>query len=270
MTIFELKEKISDKKYITENFYRNNRLAEEKVFWGITVKAAGSMRFRWNEKNSLRDSMLSKIAGHRQIAAVQLEHTKLVYDITEKDELDNKIGDGIITLNNNLMPVVTVADCMPLFFSDNESGFFGLVHSGWKGTGIAEEALNLAVKKYKARRENISVAIGPHIRNCCYVVNQERAEYFAKNFTEACVEKIKDGESVCGNLLSSWDNGSGPLYRLSLEKANLAVLEHCGIRDENIVIAKDCTCCNELFGSNRRETSLGKTFTVQAAFVIHQ
>ena len=36
---------------------------------------------------------------------------------------------------------------------------------------------------------------------------------------------------------------------------------------ENIVVAKNCTCCDEIFGSNRRETILSNNFTVQAAFV---
>ena len=52
----------------------------------------------------------------------------------------------MITKNPSLMPVVTVADCMPLYLYDSVSGVFGVVHSGWKGTGIIGEALNLAKK----------------------------------------------------------------------------------------------------------------------------
>ncbi|MDE5897813.1 MAG: laccase domain-containing protein, partial [Treponemataceae bacterium] len=66
----------------------------------------------------------------------------------------------------------------------------------------------------------------------------------------------------------AWKNGGGALFRLSLERANLAVLERAGVRDENIVILEECTCCNPLFGSNRRETLEGGGFTVQAAFVV--
>lgn len=254
-------------------FYKNNKILENSVFWGITLRSAGSMRFRWNEENLLREKMLSKIAGEKRIAQVQLEHTKIVYNIENETELYEKIGDGIITKNKNLMPVITVADCMPIYFFDSESGFFGVVHSGWKGTGIAEEAILLAEKKYGAKVKNISVALGPHIRNCCYIVNKERAEYFSRNFTPNCVTPVKENEELCkgvAGVASQWNNGEGPLFRLSLEKANLAVLERSGISEENIVIAKDCTCCNDLFGSNRRETSLGKNFTVQAAFVINR
>lgn len=267
MTFVDLEPLVSEKNYAVSRFARNGKTAQEPAVWGMTVRAAGSMRFRWNEENPAREKLLSEIAFPRAAVSVQLDHTKIVYLIEEKNEIFQKIGDGIITHNKNLMPVVTVADCMPIYFSDNETGFFGVVHSGWKGTGIAAEAINLAEKKYGARRENIAVALGAHIRNCCYIVNKERADYFSRNFTAECVEPLKDGELPLEGAASGWNSGSGQLFRLSLEKANLAVLEKAGIRDENIVIAKNCTCHNSLFGSNRRETSIGKTFTVQAAFV---
>lgn len=267
MTFLDLTPLISGKKFVVSSFFRNGKIAEEPAVWGMTVRSAGSMRFRWNEENLAREKLLSEIAAPCAVVPVQLDHTKIVYSIEEKGEIFQKIGDGIITRNKNLMPVVTVADCVPIYFSDNETGFFGVVHSGWKGTGIAAEAVDIAVKKYGARKENIAVAIGAHIRNCCYVVNKERADYFARNFTAECVEPLKDGEIPCKGVSLNWNNGSGPLFRLSLEKANLCVLDRAGIRDENIVVSTNCTCHNLEFGSNRRETSTGKTFTVQAAFV---
>lgn len=267
MTFLEFAPLLSGKKFISSCFIRNGKPAEEPAVWGMTVRSAGSMRFRWNEENPAREKLLSEIAGPCSVVPVQLDHTKIVYLIEEKCDTFQKIGDGLITRNRNLMPVVTVADCMPLYFSDNETGFFGIVHSGWKGTGIAAEAVSLAVEKYGARRENISVAIGAHIRSCCYIVNKERADYFSRNFTEDCVSLLRDGEIPCEGLPVSWNNGSGPFFRLSLEKANLAVLAKAGIRDENIVVSKDCTCHNPEFGSNRRETASGTEFTVQAAFV---
>lgn len=262
--------KDAEKKFVTEKFYRNG-MAIEGAVWGMTLKALGSMRFRWAEHNQNRVDVLEHIAGafgNKCIVPVELDHTKIVYPIQSEKDTDQKIGDGLITVNSELMPVVTVADCMPIFLFEQETGFFGVVHSGWKGTGIVSEAVNLAVKHYGAKVQNISVALGPHIHDCCYVVNKQRALWFTENFTPDCVTPVKEGEPLCRGAASNWDSGAGPLYRLSLLKANLSVLEKAGIRDENIVVADNCTCCNEIFGSNRRETSLGDTFTVQAAFTI--
>lgn len=269
MNFVEISTFASDEKYVKIPFYKDGKPVHESVFWGMTLRSAGSMRFRWNEENPLRTKTLSEIACGREIAAVQLDHTKIVYKADSADDVFQKIGDGIVTKNKNLMPVVTVADCMPIYFYDSKSGFFGVVHSGWKGTGIAFEALNIAQSEFGAKIENICVALGPHIRNCCYVVNQERADYFRRNFTEDCVRPVSAGEIRCKGTAALWNSGNGPLFRLSLEMANLALLRKAGICEENIVVAKDCTCCNGIFGSNRRETSSGNSFTVQAAFVIN-
>ena len=49
-------------------FYKNNSPFAEgadglRPLWGMTMKAAGSMRFRWNETNPNRDRFLSELCG---------------------------------------------------------------------------------------------------------------------------------------------------------------------------------------------------------------
>lgn len=289
-----------NQKYITFPFYKDNKeLAQVQPsgapVCGMTVKAAGSMRFRWAENNPERIRLLAKIANQpaargaltrpqNSLTPVSLEltHSKTVFDLRDGNETQNLQGDGMITKNPSLMPVVTVADCMPLFLYDSVTGLFGLVHSGWKGTGIVGQALKLAEKNYGARAGDFSIVIGPHIRDCCYIVNEERARYFSDNFGSDCLKPLEEGGvSYAGGrgLPVSWNNGSGKLYRLSLEKANLNVLSRAGVHEENIAVCDDCTCCNELLGSNRRETTdflannpnaskdeLLRCFTVQSAF----
>lgn len=255
--------------YITFPFLQNSIPLADAPVCGMTVQSAGSMRFRWNEENPVRIKMLDKLSqklGGGHFVPVQLDHTHVVYDVYNEEDTANKIGDGIITTNRKLIPTITVADCVPIFLYDPKTGVFGIVHSGWKGTGIIVDAINLACKNYGAKTEDFSVTIGPHIHDCCYVVNEERAEYFARNFTSDCVRELESGVSV------DWNNGAGKLYRLSLEKANLAVLKKAGVPESNIYVSPDCTCCSKdgLYGSNRRETKLNglpDKFTVQAAFI---
>ncbi|MBQ7159091.1 MAG: polyphenol oxidase family protein [Treponema sp.] len=234
----------------------------------MTLRKAGSMRFRWNETNENRTTVLQKICGEKQPVPLELIHSKIVYAISSAADTQNKTGDGMITVNRMLVPVVTVADCMPLFLYEPKTGVFGACHSGWKGTGIIAEAISLAQKNYGARVEDILVAIGPHIHDCCYTVDEERARYFSEQFTPDSVQRIADKDGVH--------------YQLSLEKANLSVLARAGIRDENIVTAKDCTSCAQdaggeyPFGSFRRQAAFApgnlttearsKLMTVQAAF----
>lgn len=269
MTEISFEKNYKGEKYRTFPFYRDGKPLTGAQ-WGLTLLAAGSMRFRWNEENENRNKMLASICsdfGGKVISQVQLDHTKLVYSVDSSLDTENKIGDGIITKNAELLPLVTVADCLPVYLYEAESGFFGTIHSGWKGTGIAANAIKLAAEKYGAKAENISVAIGPHIQDCCYIVNKERADYFASNFSPDCVRPVTSAEDF-SQVAKNWNCGPGELFHLSLLKANLALLKSCNIRDENIVISKDCTCHTEIFGSNRRESSLGKAFTVQAAFTV--
>lgn len=245
---------------------------------GMTLKAAGSMRFRWAEKNAVRDNMFSKICGEKIPVPVQLDHTHIVYDVKNANDTFQKIGDGIITTNKSLVPTITVADCVPIFLFDPVTGVFGIVHSGWKGTGIISDAIALAGQNYGARAVDFRVIIGPHIHDCCYIVDDKRAAWFGENFTPQCVRPLEDG------VLVDWKFGDDDktekiysaatspvkLYRLSLELANLAVLDRVGVPRQNINVYDDCTCCDVQYGSNRRETKENgrpDLFTVQAAFI---
>lgn len=265
------KQKIN-KKIITFQFKYKNSVLENAPKCGMTIKSAGSMRFRWNEKNQNRDDFFAEFCPTKKIVPVELIHSHIVYDISEENQTKNLQGDGIITKNSLLVPTVTVADCMPIFIYEPNSKVFGIVHSGWKGTGIVCDAINLACKNYDAKPENFYVILGPHIRNCCYIVTEERADFFAKNFGDDCIELLENKDEFFREkpFLCNWNYGNGKLFRLSLEKANLFALKKIGVKSENINTIKECTCCNEKFGSNRRETALsGKAnaFTVQAAFI---
>ncbi len=251
-------------------FHRDGKVVEGAPVCGLTLKAAGSMRFRWNETNQNRAKVFRSLGSTEgAIVPVQLDHTHIVYNVKNAGDTQDKIGDGIITVNRSFIPTVTVADCMPLYLYEPETGVFGIVHSGWKGTGIVADAIKLAEKDYGARAQNFCVVIGPHIRACCYIVNEERAKWFSENFTPDCVTPLEPGVKV------SWNSGGGPLYRLSLEKANLAALRTAGVPQENIWIHPACTCCTKkngsfIYGSNRRETSENgrpDAFSVQAAFI---
>ena len=222
--------------------------------WGMTLRAAGSMRFRWHEQNPRRDAQLAALCGTRTPVPLELIHSKTVYDIRAASDTRNKTGDGMITADRALVPVVTVADCMPLFLYDVRTGVFGAFHSGWKGTGIVAEGIALAEARYGVRRDELCVAIGAHIQRCCYVVDEERAEHFVRNFGISCVQ-----------ALGEYNEKGSRLYALSLLEANLAVLRKAGIRDGNIVAATDCTCCTRVpFGAGERRALRGTHTGAQA------
>ncbi len=210
--------------------------------WGMSLLAAGSMRFRWNERNENRTAFLSRLSsGGYETVPLELIHSRQVYAVASAAETAGKQGDGLITCNRTLIPVITVADCMPVFLYDPVCGVSGVLHSGWKGTGIAVEALRLASSLYGSQARDFRVVMGPHIHRCCYHIDRERAAYFADRFTPACVQETEDG------------------FCLSLAEANRAALLKAGVLEDHIAVSDECTCCTKLpdgsfkFGSFRRE-----------------
>lgn len=260
-------------------FYKGKPLQKGKR-WGMTFLAASSMRFRWNEQNISRNILLQEILENHgnnndsstkyQVVPLELIHSKTVLKVETSSETHKKQGDGIITANKNLVPVITVADCVPIYLYDPVANCFGVVHSGWKGTGIIINAITSAIENFGSRKENICIAIGPHIQECCYKIEKDRAKYFTENFGEKSISETQ--------------NMSAKEYKLSLTEANLFLLKKNGIPDENIITATDCTCCSKftdksfIYGSFRRQTQSlpetmsleekSKKMTVQAAFVI--
>jgi YfiH family protein len=227
----------------------------------LTLASMPSMRFRPQEQNPARDSFFASFCPQKYPMPLLLAHSRQVFALDSPDSLA-RTGDGIITTNPALVPVVTVADCMPIYMWDSVTGCFGVLHSGWRGTGIVIKALELASSTFAAQSHNFRIILGPHIQGCCYTVEEDRAAFFAKTFTAECVTKDREGK-----------------WRLSLAKANLELLKKAGVPPAHILCQRECTCCDTRFGSFRRQTARlpgdmpleekSRHFTAMAAFAAH-
>lgn len=141
------------------------------------------------------------------------------------------------------IPTITVADCMPIWLWDASLGAWGILHSGWKGTGILERAVR-ALEARGGSAAAMSVILGPSIGVCCYDVSEERATAFAREFGDACVDR------------------SGPAPRLDLRAANLGIARRLGLGATLSIDA--CTSCEPALGSFRREGPASFTRMVAA------
>ena len=246
-------------------FIKDGKKLEGAPLCCMSLKAAGSMRFRWNEPNETRENFFKSLGiDYDSVVAPELIHSKTVFCVDNADELAvfralRSEGDAVLSVNPAYVPAVTVADCVPIYLYASEKKVIGMVHSGWKGTGIIKEAVERLVNFYKCAPSEICAVIGPHIKDCCYSVDAERAAYFRENFSADCVTEA-DGA-----------------FMLSLEKANLKLLLDSGVKPENSALAAECTSCTEALGSHRRETAglpddmpieeRSRLFTVMTAFI---
>ncbi len=209
----------------------------------LTKSSSGDMGRNSLPANKNRLEIMN-LLGIKDLVTLNQNHTRIVFTADEIAGLTNVTGDGLITAGRETL-AVTVADCLPIFLFDGVKKVYGIVHSGWKGTGIAVNALRKMGKEYGSRASDISVIIGPSIGKCCYEVDRERAENFASEW---------GSDSVVHN---------GSHFFLDLQKANLTALTAEGIK--TIEIADACTCCGSGFYSYRRDGA--KEFSLMLALI---
>ena len=144
----------------------------------MTTLAAGHMGLSRNPDHSEKLRIYGELGVDRsRVLFVNQQHTRRVVDAGALRASGERLpeADGIVTSAGSDVPGVTAADCMPVFLKDEKTGVRALLHSGWKGTGIALEALQMMVGGYGCRKEDIYAVLGPSIGSCCYEVDEGRA-----------------------------------------------------------------------------------------------
>ncbi len=88
-------------------------------------------------------------------------------------------ADAIVTREARLAIGVSTADCGPLLFADANAGVVGAAHAGWRGafSGVIEATVT-AMETLGAERADITVVLGPTIRQPNYEVGPEFVERF--------------------------------------------------------------------------------------------
>jgi YfiH family protein len=210
---------------------------------GITLASAGDMGLSREHSLPWRAAFRERRGLPREhVYALRQVHSRRVevVDGQTADEAAGTEADGLVTARADPVLTVTVADCLPIYLADRENGVYGIVHSGWKGTGIVLDALALMASRFGSRPAGITAVIGPGIGACCYAVPEERAALFSSRHGPGSVAR-KDG------LPPSLD----------LRAANILLLERAGVGDIGVVA--ECTACSPRLGSFRRQGASGYT-----------
>jgi YfiH family protein len=214
---------------------------------GITLIAAGSQVFAPSEFLKSRAASLAQFGVFGTIHGSHQVHSKRVVVVGDSSEAVSAVdADAMITTRPDAVLTYIVGDCLPIFLVDRQTRAIGLVHSGWKGTGIVAEAVRSMTAQFNSQPSDLTATIGPGIGVCCYRVPTQRGTDFAREFGPETV---------------LWETEGVP--RIDLKRANVRLLEAAGVED--ITVLTDCTFCNFLFGSSRREGS--ESFTRMLTFI---
>lgn len=175
---------------------------------------------------------------HETIVFTNQIHSNIVLGVGKGDIGKTFDCDGFVTDQRGVTLAVRSADCVPILFYDSK-GIIGAVHAGWRGTvnRIQQNAVKMMAELGSAP-ENIRVAIGACIHKCCYEVGEDFCDSLCSALGRDLAQKhleIRDERVFC-----------------DLVSLNRELLILSGIKDKNISISRDCTCCNsELYFSHR-------------------
>jgi YfiH family protein len=223
---------------------------------GISLRAAGDLCHpeRYAEQGDRRSAAACAEARGRFLRRLEADpgrlrycrqvHSRKVLWVDGDSGSEVREADGLLTGAGSPVLAVTVADCLPIFLLDRATGAFGILHSGWRGTGILESALQLLNARAGSRPRDLMVTLGPGIGSCCYAVDGKRYESFRREFGPGSVRR-----------------SAGRLF-LDLQAANLRLLEEAGVEEINVVRA--CTACTPVLSSYRRD---GPGFAHMLAFI---
>jgi len=204
----------------------------------ITLLSLGDMKLSSREGEQNRLQLYHKLGlDEERVYSLRQIHSRKVL-LTGDIPRTGVEGDGLVADTSLDVLTVTVADCMPIFLFDPGKRIFALVHSGWKGTGIASDAVRLMKDRHGCHPSDLTAVMGPSIRSCCYRVDKERALFFKKAWGADAVRwKEHDGEGI--------------IPHLDLEAANRAVLDTSGVSDIRQI--DECTACTKDMGSFRSQ-----------------
>ena len=155
------------------------------------------------------------------------KHTDKIH-VLESD-YRQAVADAVLTERKGILLGVQVADCVPVLLYDKKKSVIGAVHAGWKGTSnhILKNAIKTMQEKFNSVTENILIAIGPSIRQCCYEVGDD-----VKNAVIDATGK--------GDYCSEKDNRQF----VDLSSANIIQALSLGVLRQNIWHSGECTSCN--------------------------
>jgi YfiH family protein len=176
-------------------------------------------------------------------------------------------GDAVITDEPGILLVVRVADCMPILLVDTRRRAAAAVHAGWRGAlaRIIEKSVGEMERTFGSKPADLTAAIGPSIRSCCYEVGPEVADAFSGAFRNAhkffqrdAPDETDGNSSMSASLLwlSKSPPGHSPEPKTYLDLAAVAFdqLNRAGVKGSRIHLADFCTASRtDHFFSYRKE-----------------
>jgi YfiH family protein len=196
-------------------------------------------------KEAKEKDQLCRILGIKEgnLVVPHQEHKGKADLVNESNRKKPFSCDALIASEPHIALGVLTADCLSLFLYDPKHAAVGIVHAGWRssGLGIVKNCIEMMKGKFLTEPEYLKVAIGPGMRRCCFEVKADLLEHFP-----GYIEKRED-----------------TLF-LDPIATNVKQLEFLGVKEENIIDSGICSAChrNKFFSYRHEGDSAGRIISV--------
>ena len=209
-----------------------------------------------------------------RLVDIKQVHGKEIFHFTKPSE-HRPLVDGVVTSAPGAPIGVVTADCLPLLMASRDGQHVASVHAGWRGTaaGIIEQS----VKQFAAlgvAADEIVVAVGPHIRACCYEVSplfyDALLQTPAKSLVSSHRQSLFTSVPRQPNAHSAAAREINGLW-FDLPGFGLLQLASAGVPAKNIDVLETCTYCSaEALDSYRRRTHVPAAKMQQIAWIMKE
>jgi len=186
------------------------------------------------------------------VARLNQVHGDVIHAATRDTATLRPAGDGLVTAEPGVILGIYTADCVPALMVDSKRKIAGAFHGGWRGViaDIAGAGVR-AMVKLGARASDIHAAMGPSIGLCCFEVDAELGDRFARE--------------IAGARSHTRAGRPGKAF-IDLRAVVRDQLERAGLAAANIASVGPCTrCASDRFFSRR--AAGGMTTGLQMSYV---
>ncbi|HUU06006.1 MAG TPA: polyphenol oxidase family protein [Patescibacteria group bacterium] len=212
----------------------------ERIFegHGLTVFENERLLFGYSAMGFTSTALQRFLAGRPLLFLKQTHSDHILY---QADWLPAAAGDGLILQRPGAAAVIQTADCLPLFFFNDDQSRGGVIHVGWRGLHQGIEAKLISLLGNDSGK--YVFYLGPGIERKCYEVGEELPVLFRdKTYADRIFAALGGGK-----------------YSMDLKHGLTLSLRTAGIVPERIRDSGLCTYCSKgRFPSYRRDGKTGK------------
>ena len=180
--------------------------------------------------------------------------------------------DALMTDQKGVCIGVSTADCIPVLLYDEVHGAVAAIHAGWRGTvqRIVHKTILEMKAAYHTNPADLKAVIGPGISLDHFEVGDEVYEEFEqaafdmKTVAEQRPNAAFSMDAAERERLAAEGNVMQPLkWHINLPLCNQQLLEHLGVKKENIQVSPICTYAHseEYFSARRLGVESGRLYT---------